>query len=255
MERKNPLMSRKHFFHLIVLAIALSPLSALAEMQEYIREYTYRVGDADSKVTSREISMQEIKVELLGELGTYINSRVEISQNDKDTDEFKQEVTALTAGFVRVDMIEEKFDGETYYLKAKLSADPDDIVKRINKLGENDEQSQEDKQRLVQAYEESEALRAELAALRAQLAQSTQPEEKQAQLLRQYAKEAEQLSVTALFELGDDYYYGRKGKPQDYQAAVSWYRKAAAQGHAGAQASLGYMVSAPKSTSVSPCAW
>lgn len=35
--------------------------------------------------------------------------------------------------------------------------------------------------------------------------------------------------------LGDDYYFGRNGKAQDYAEAVKWYRKAAEQGDARAQ--------------------
>lgn len=40
------------------------------------------------------------------------------------------------------------------------------------------------------------------------------------------------------FQTGEKYYYGR-GVPQDYAEAVKWYRKAAEQGHAEAQNSLG----------------
>ena len=41
--------------------------------------------------------------------------------------------------------------------------------------------------------------------------------------------------------LGDDFYFGRKGHPQDDAAAVAWYRRAADQGLAEGQANLGYM--------------
>ena len=40
------------------------------------------------------------------------------------------------------------------------------------------------------------------------------------------------------FQTGEKYYYGR-GIPQDYAQAMTWYRKAAEQGHAGAQTNLG----------------
>ena len=40
---------------------------------------------------------------------------------------------------------------------------------------------------------------------------------------------------------GDDFYFGRNGIAQDYAAAVKWYRKAAEQGNAAAQFSLGWM--------------
>ncbi len=47
-------------------------------------------------------------------------------------------------------------------------------------------------------------------------------------------------NVTAQFNLGFMYNNGR-GVPRDYTKAVSWYRKAAEQGHARAQNNLGVM--------------
>ena len=43
----------------------------------------------------------------------------------------------------------------------------------------------------------------------------------------------------SLFQTGERYLRGT-GLAQDYTEAVKWYRKAADQGHAGAQANLGY---------------
>ena len=42
------------------------------------------------------------------------------------------------------------------------------------------------------------------------------------------------------FRIGDDYYYGQNGKPQDYASAAKYYRLSAAQGDAPAQRVLGY---------------
>ena len=50
----------------------------------------------------------------------------------------------------------------------------------------------------------------------------------------------ESLDAAALYERGEDYYYGR-GVEQDYGKALKWYRRAAEQGHADAQFSLGVM--------------
>jgi TPR repeat protein len=51
---------------------------------------------------------------------------------------------------------------------------------------------------------------------------------------------AEQGDALAQFNLGVKYANG-EGVPQDYKAAVKWYRKAAEQGHALSQSRLGYM--------------
>jgi uncharacterized protein len=55
-----------------------------------------------------------------------------------------------------------------------------------------------------------------------------------------YRKAAKQGLAEAQFNLGNMYRYG-KGVPPDYKEAVSWYRKAGEQGHAEAQFNLGIM--------------
>ena len=55
-----------------------------------------------------------------------------------------------------------------------------------------------------------------------------------------YRKAAEQGIAEAQFNLGNMYRYG-KGLPPDYKEAVTWYRKAGAQGYAEAQFNLGIM--------------
>lgn len=232
-------MANKCFFFIIIM---IFPITVSAAMQEYVREYVHHVGDADSKVTSRQISMEEIKVVLLSELGTYISSRVDIVQGNKTDTEFKEEIVALTAGYVLVELLEERFDGETYYLKAKLSADPDDVVSRINEIGKSNKESAADKEKLIKSYNDNKALRGQLAYLQKQLEQAKLAGASTQSLEAQYTKEAEQLSIAALLERGEDYYLGRKGKAKDYAEAVLWYRKAAEQGNANAQTNLGFMI-------------
>ncbi len=56
--------------------------------------------------------------------------------------------------------------------------------------------------------------------------------------VRWYRKAAEQGHAKAQYSLGDRYYWG-VGVPKDYAEAARWYRKAAEQGVAGAQYNLG----------------
>lgn len=58
-----------------------------------------------------------------------------------------------------------------------------------------------------------------------------------AEVFRQYCKLAERGDAGGQFELGMMIFYGQ-GVPQSDQEAVVWFRKAAKQGHAGAQAAL-----------------
>ena len=49
------------------------------------------------------------------------------------------------------------------------------------------------------------------------------------------------LTSSQMNELGNDHFYGRKGKEIDYEEAIKWYRKAAEKGNAVAQNNLGNM--------------
>lgn len=48
-------------------------------------------------------------------------------------------------------------------------------------------------------------------------------------------------TVSQLYDVGEDYYYGRNGKPQNYAEALRWYKKAADKGHLNSCYSLGFM--------------
>ena len=64
-----------------------------------------------------------------------------------------------------------------------------------------------------------------------------------------YRKSAEQGNMTAQYNLGEMYYYGR-GVSRDYVKAAEWYRKSAEQGDADAQYNLGRMYKIGKGVSL-----
>jgi hypothetical protein len=119
---------------LLLVLIILSFSRIWADAKTFIRDYTYIAGEADSKISARQMAMQEVKRELLSEIGTHIYSRIDISDNLKGEQSVKQEIRALTSGFVRVEVLEENWDGYTFYIKARLAADPDEVVQRIKDL-------------------------------------------------------------------------------------------------------------------------
>ncbi len=125
---------------LLLVFLILSSAHLWADTKEFVREYTYVAGEADSKISARQMAMQEVKRELLNEIGTYIYSRIDISENAKGEADSKQRIRAMTAGFVKVDTLEEKWNGYQFYIKAKMVADPKDILARIKDLASNDEE-------------------------------------------------------------------------------------------------------------------
>ena len=116
----------------VILSFIFLANTAGAETKTFIKEYTYQASDEDSKNSSRTIALREVKRLLLEELGTYLESETEV-QNFKLT---KDQIVTLTAGIVQTELIEEKWntDNLKYWLKAKITANPQDVIKAIDSL-------------------------------------------------------------------------------------------------------------------------
>ena len=106
---------------------------ALAGSVTFQRDYTYEAGEADSKLSCRAIALEQVKRLLLEELGTYLESETEIRNMQLK----KDQIIILTAGIVSTEIIDEKWDGKTFYLKAKITVDPQNIVRTISTLQQN----------------------------------------------------------------------------------------------------------------------
>jgi tetratricopeptide (TPR) repeat protein len=124
---------------LLGMALLLFPSVTSAKTVSYTREYRYQASEADSKLSSRTIALEQVKRLLLEELGTYVISMTEV----KDFAVTKDKIISFSAGTVSTIIIEEKWDGLAYYLKAKISADTDELVRAIDRVQKDQEQSME----------------------------------------------------------------------------------------------------------------
>jgi tetratricopeptide (TPR) repeat protein len=143
---------------------------AIAAPVTVIRDYTYSAGDADSKLTCRTIALEQVKRLLLEELGTYLVSNTEV----KDSALTKDEIVTYTAGAVVTVVIEERWNGEEYFLKAKITADADEVARSVAAMHDDREKATELAQLRAQASEslkEIERLRKELSTAKS----STKP--------------------------------------------------------------------------------
>ncbi len=222
---------------LLLTSLLISTLTTWADTKEFVRDYTYVAGEADSKISARQMAMQEVKRELLNEIGTHIYSTIDISENSKGETDAKQEIRAMTAGFVKVDVLEENWNGYEFYIKAKMVANPEDILKRIKDLASNDEEKIRLINQLNKSVMDFEGLREEMLALKRALHVSKSDIEKQ-ELALQYARKSKDVSVAEIFDKGNDYSLGRKGLAIDHYMAVIYFQKAASQGHIDAQINL-----------------
>ncbi len=122
----------------IFLLILLIPNLTFAETKTFIKEYTYQASEVDSKQTCRILALEQVKRLLLEEMGTYMESNREVVNYQLK----KSEITSLSAGVVQAKVLREKWDGEKYWMEASITADPDDVAKRINELLNNREKRQ-----------------------------------------------------------------------------------------------------------------
>jgi tetratricopeptide (TPR) repeat protein len=190
----------------IITAFALS---VKAEMKTFIKEYTYQASELDSKNSCKAIATEQLKRTLLEELGTYVESKTVVKDSQLD----KDEITTLTAGVVQVVVMDEKWDGTVYWLKAQVKADPDEVAASIDKL-RNDEQLVHD---LEEARAEAAQAMEEAEVLRQQLAQTTADKQKQ----EQYNETMNQLVASDYFERGSAF-----TAAGNYGAAASAYNNA-----------------------------
>lgn len=156
-------LTRIILFSFLLLLFIPHPTSA--ETKTFIKEYTYQASEDDSRNSSRTLALREVKRLLLEELGTYLESVTEV-QNFQLT---KDRITALTAGIVQTEIMADKWDGDSlkYWLKAKIVADSDEVIKSIDAL-RNDrtktKELEEIKRRSDELLRENQRLRKELSA-------------------------------------------------------------------------------------------
>lgn len=164
-------MMRRHgiiFIAIIAIAILLLILSnsAFAERVTIIKEYTYLASDIDSKVSSRTIALELVKRILLEQLGILLINETEV----KNYQMTKDQITTITAGIVSTEILEEQWDGRSYYIKARLIADPDEVSKTVDAIRFDKKKSKEledSKRNAENAMKEIDQLKNELLILKA----------------------------------------------------------------------------------------
>ncbi|MEI6610958.1 MAG: tetratricopeptide repeat protein [Deltaproteobacteria bacterium] len=195
----------------LILSFIFLTTTAFAETKTFIKEYTYQASDEDSKNSSRTIALREVKRLILEELGTYLESTTEV-KNFKLT---KDQIFTLTAGIVQTELIDEKWNTENlkYWLKAKITANPQDVIKAIDSLRKDRVKVKE----LEELRKKSEELLKENARLTKEL--KTAKGDAKQKTAKAYKQNINNLSATEWFEKG--YKSGMSGNYTDAAKAFS----------------------------------
>jgi len=182
------------FVLVLILSFLFLANTVSAETKTFIKEYTYQASDEDSKNSSRTIALREVKRLILEELGTYLESQTEVI-NFKLT---KDQIVTLTAGIVQTELIEEKWNTENlkYWLKAKITANPQDVIKAIDSLRKDREKVKE----LEELRKKSEELLKENERLTKEL--KTAKGDAKQESAKAYKRNINDLSATEWFEKG-----------------------------------------------------
>ena len=127
----------------------------------------------------------------------------------------KDQITALTAVIVRVEVLDERWDGKTYWLKARIAADPDGVVKSIDALRRDREKSrelEELKKRADALLAENKRLKEELKTTKGEITEKKQEE---------YARGIKELDATEWFQRGVSLW-----KSENYGGAIEAFTRA-----------------------------
>ncbi len=260
----------KNHFLLVLVVICFQ---AVAAPREYIRDHEYYATDFDSKYISRQNAIDGIKQSLIEELGTYVQSVVNVSEDEYGNRYASQDVVTLAAGITRMQLLEEDWNRIRYFIKAKMEADPDDVLQQVAAIRKNfevEEQLRDSIEDLNEAREQIKQLREQLAEAEKQGGKNTQGVEglsaqyvsaiQQAEFEHVYQTAMKELlfngdfnkAFKLMMQLANDgvlkaqnrigFMYERgSGVRQDYSQAMNWYLKALEKNYPAAYGRVGFL--------------
>ena len=125
------------FFLLCSISFVLQISNVQAESVSFIRDYTYNASENDSKVSARKAALEQLQKAAIEEVGVQVQSSV-VSQKSVSKGKLKQDMQlnfkVFSQALTKTRILEEKWNGESFYLKAEIEVDPDGITAAINTL-------------------------------------------------------------------------------------------------------------------------
>ena len=119
-------------FIIFTLLFAVSGLLA----QSFEREYTYDASENDSKASARQAALEALKSELIEEIGVEVLSSMENEthvEGEEVTHIIKSSLQTFSVAMTKTEILNEKWDGEKFYLKARIEVDHDAMQAQIKK--------------------------------------------------------------------------------------------------------------------------
>jgi len=185
---------------LTAILILTAGIYCNAENKTFIREYHYQAGESDSKISSRTKALTEVKRLLLEEIGVYLESYINYSEekteNRISSQFLKKEIEQISAGITETSILEENWTGVEYYIKAEITVDPDDVIRQLNRSIEHRKASvvvDSLNMLLTEANASIKAKESEIASLRQSLENEQEKLRQQEENLQRLNKELSNL--------------------------------------------------------------
>jgi len=203
---------------ILVLGVILSINCLYAQEKTFVKEYTYKASEADSKVSCRAIATNQLRSMLLNELGVYVESNQLLKTTDlkgKNSQDFIENISTISAGITKLNILGETWNGETFWMKAAITVDTTSLqesLKRISADHQKVKELEDIKQRLNDANQK-------LAELKQALNEQKEINEKTA-LTEKYHTKVNEISAS-----NSMYPAKAKFEAKDYQGAIDEFNK------------------------------
>ena len=202
-----------------LLITCFSSLS-IAQEKTFIREYTHKAGDADSKITSRAIALNQVKKILLEEIGVYLESTFEIEKTET-SEEYKEltnsQIISITAEITETKIINEKWNGIEFYINTEITIDVNDMLNKLDEIAKDRDKTKQ----LEEANTRAEEAFVELNRIGEKLKETISEKEK-LQLQLDYARSSDILSALDWFQKGYN-----STELKEYDNAILYYQRCA----------------------------
>lgn len=118
----------------MIFTLLFLPFGLLA--QSFEREYTYNASENDSKASARKAALEALKSELIEEVGVDVMSSIENAtrvEGDEVTNIIKSSLQTFSVAMTKTEILDEKWNGEKFYIKARIEVDHDAMQQEIEK--------------------------------------------------------------------------------------------------------------------------
>jgi tetratricopeptide (TPR) repeat protein len=124
----------------LVVAFALSINFLYAQEKTFVKEYTYKASEADSRVSCRAIATNQLRSLLLNELGVYVESNQLLKTDDvggKNSQDFIENISTISAGITKLNILGETWNGETFWMKAAITVDTTSLQESLKRISQD----------------------------------------------------------------------------------------------------------------------